>query len=91
MLKEIRPDGTVVEHQSLTFSKAKKIVGGFVEVVNCRDGQTMLVNEDAHSLSLKPNLTATVFYYGKYIYIYPYYVLGTVIYGTRTEIDRIVS
>lgn len=66
-----------------TFAEAQDIIGGMIEVINLRNGNRMLVNEDGYSMGLEGNMGATEIYGGL--------IVGTVIYGTPAEINKICS
>lgn len=80
----VEPNGEPVLLTELpNFKKAQEIVGGDVEVIRMSDGRKMLANEDGNIKQLPVNHYASSLTLWK--------IVGTVIYGTAKEIDKICS
>jgi hypothetical protein len=79
----LKTDGTTQEHDDNTLEGMQAAVGGYIQIVNTKDGKLMVMNEDGKLKGLIFNETAT-----EMVELFPGdYVAGNVLIAEQNEID----
>jgi len=80
----LKIDGTTIENCSMKIPDIQAVIGGYFQIVNAKDGQIIIINENGKLESLPINQKATELYqYGKYDPI-----VGDVIICNQSELNN---
>jgi hypothetical protein len=79
----LKTDGTTQEYDDNTLEGMQAAVGGYIQIVNTKDGKLMVMNEEGKLEGLEFNETAT-----EMVELFPGdYVAGNVLIAEQNEID----
>ena len=82
-MKLLKTDGTTEEYDDNTLEGMQAAVGGYIQIVNTKDGKLMVMNEEGKLEGLEFNETAT-----KMVELFPGdYVAGNVLIAEQNEIN----